>query len=194
MLVNSPGFTAVALATLALGIGVNTAIFTLIDAVLLSKLPVQNPQELVLFSDDPSEGTLTGTETGHWFVFSHVDYLYFRQHNESFQDLCAFQEDRNRVRVRVAGTKEGSAPESARSKLVSGNYFKLLGVNAIAGRTLTPEDGFGGDWGEKGAGQGEHRSTPHQPPTQSGEQVSQGLSGVRVAALLANPPRWESYA
>jgi predicted permease len=140
MLRKNPGFTCIAVLTLALGIGANTAVFTLLDEVLLSGLPVKNPQELVLFSDDPSEGILTGTETGHWYVFSYADYLHFRERNESFQDLCAFQEGRNRVRVHIAGTKSGSSMEWARGKLVSGNYFQLLGVSAIAGRTLTAED------------------------------------------------------
>jgi predicted permease len=136
----NPGFTCIAILTLALGIGANTAIFTLLDAVLLRKLPVSNPQELVLFSEDPSEGNLTGTEAGHWYVFSYPDYLHFRERNESFQDLCAFQEGRNRVRVHVAGTTAASSMESARGKLVSGNYFQLLGVRAAAGRTLTADD------------------------------------------------------
>jgi predicted permease len=136
----NPGFTAVAILTLALGIGANTAIFTLLDAVLLSKLPVSNPQELVLFSDDPREGNLTGAESGHWYVFSYPDYLQFRERDESFQDMCAFQAGRNRVRVRVADTKAAPSIESARGKLVSGNYFQLLGVRAAVGRTLTADD------------------------------------------------------
>jgi predicted permease len=136
----SPGFSCVAVLTLALGIGANTAIFTLLDAVLLSKLPVSQQQELVLFSDDPREGNFTGTEAGHWYVFSYPDYLHFRERNESFQDLCAFQEGRNRVRVHVAGTKAVSSMESARGKLVSGNYFQLLGVGASVGRTLAADD------------------------------------------------------
>jgi predicted permease len=140
MLRKNLGFTTVAVLTLALGIGANTAIFTLLDAVLLGKLPVNNPQELVLFSDDPSEGTLTGTEAGHWFVFSYPDYLHFRERNELFQDLCVFQEGRNRVRFHVAGGKTVSSMESEQGKLVSGNYFQFLGVSAIAGRTLTPDD------------------------------------------------------
>ena len=140
MLLKNSGVTTVAILTLALGIGANTAIFTLLEAVLLSKLPVSNPQELVLFSDDPREGNLTGTESGHWYVFSYSDYLQFRERNESFQDLCAFQAGRNRVRVHVAGTKAASSIESARGKLVSGNYFQLLGVRAAVGRTLTADD------------------------------------------------------
>ena len=140
MLLKNPGFACVAVLTLALGIGANTAIFTMLNAVLLSKLPVNNPQELVLFSDDPREGNLTGTESGHWYVFSYPDYLQFRERNESFQDLCAFQAGRNRVLVHVAGTKAVSSMESARGKLVSGNYFQLLGVSAVAGRTFSAED------------------------------------------------------
>src|SRR5947208_12332831 len=81
MLAKSPGFTAVAALSLALGIGANTAIFTLIDAILLRWLPVQNPQELVVLARNPSRPITS---------FSYPDYRYVRDQNRSYRGLMAF--------------------------------------------------------------------------------------------------------
>jgi macrolide transport system ATP-binding/permease protein len=86
----SPGFTATAVLTLALGIGANAAIFTLLDAVVLRTLPVASPRELVFFSNKPW-GTSSGSQTGHWWAFSSQDFAYFRNSNESFKELCAIR-------------------------------------------------------------------------------------------------------
>src|SRR5215210_6744266 len=97
------GFTAVALITLALGIGANTAIFTLINAVVLKPLPVNKPEELVLFNDTPSEGTRTSDgviQAGRWDLFSYASYRYFREHDQSFQELSAFRSGESRISVR----------------------------------------------------------------------------------------------
>src|SRR5688500_1123690 len=82
-----PGFAIVAISTLALGIGANTAIFTLVDAVLLKSLPVKHPEELVLFSDTASEGRSQTDEppTGRWNRFSYASYQYLRNRHQSFQ-------------------------------------------------------------------------------------------------------------
>src|ERR1043165_7642272 len=92
-LVRRKGFAAIAVLTLALGIGANTAIFTLVNAVMLKSLPVQHPEQLVLFSDTTGEGTSVHDVpmTGEWKGFSHPSYLYFRTHNHSFQDIAAFR-------------------------------------------------------------------------------------------------------
>jgi predicted permease len=140
MLHKNPVFTAVAILTLALGIGANTAIFTLLDAVLLKTLPVYKPHELVLFSDDPSEGTSTGRRTGLLSRLSYSEYLYFQGQNEPFRDLCAFENNTNRLRIRLANAAANSPPEFAKGKVVSGNYFSVLGVNPAVGRLLSPED------------------------------------------------------
>jgi predicted permease len=135
------GFTAVALITLALGIGANTAIFTLINAVVLKPLPVTKPEELVLFNDSPSEGTRNSDgdlSAGRWDLFSYESYRYFREHDPSFQELSAFRSGESRISVRR--TDGQSESERASGHLVSGNYFAVLGVGAMQGRVLSNED------------------------------------------------------
>ena len=141
-LLKRPGFTAIAVITLALGIGANTAIFTLVNAVLLKALPVSHPEELVLFNDTTGEGTsLEDTpRVGQWKRFSYASYQYFRNHNQSFQDITAFRSGESRLSVRKTGSEAGQAAQRAWGHLVSGNYFSVLGVTAIRGRVLTPED------------------------------------------------------
>lgn len=137
-----PGFSAVAIITLALGIGANTAIFTLVNAVMLKSLPVNRPDELVLFNNTADEGTsLEDTpRTGQWKRFSYESYQYFRNHNQSFQDLMAFRSGESRLSVRQTGSDANAAAQRAWGHLVSGNYFSVLGVTARRGRVLTPED------------------------------------------------------
>lgn len=136
-----PAFTLIAVVTLALGIGANTAIFTLVNAVLLKSLPVSKPEELVLFSDSASEGTSNGDPIiGQWNLFSYAAYRYFREHDQSFQDLCAFRSGEAQVSVRQAGAQSGAGAQRASAHLVSGNYFSLLGVGALHGRVLTNND------------------------------------------------------
>ncbi len=143
MLVKAPGFTAVAVLTLALGIGANTAIFTLINAVLLKSLPVEKPEELLLFG----EGRMAGTSVidgiprpGPWELISYPLYLEYRDDNKVFTGVCAFQSTDNRLSVRMEGVGNGEPAEQAFGKVVSGNYFSVLGVKAALGRTLMPED------------------------------------------------------
>ncbi|HEX6729064.1 MAG TPA: ABC transporter permease [Pyrinomonadaceae bacterium] len=136
-----PGFALVAIITLALGIGANTAIFTLIDAVLLKSLPVNNPEELVLFSDTASEGRTQTDEppTGRWNRFSYDSYQYLRDRRQSFQDLTAVRSGVNRLSVRKPEAEGGSSQRGS-GHLVAGNYFSVLGVTARQGRVFTPED------------------------------------------------------
>src|SRR6266705_654825 len=129
MLVRTPGFTAVAVLTLALGIGANTAIFTLLDQVLLRLLPVKDPQRLFLLS---MRGRHHGT---HWGgnAISLPMFRDFQNHNEVFSGMfCRFP-------VEASVTFGGNA-ERVQTELVSGTYFDVLGVGPALGRTLLPED------------------------------------------------------
>ncbi len=134
----NPGFTVVAVLTLAFGIGANSAIFTLLDAVLLRTLPVANPHELVLFSDHPGQGESSGSQTGRWLKFSTQDFVYFRDHNESFKDICAIQSRSNQLEIRLGGA--AGSTDSVRGSLVSGNFFYFLGLHSVAGRLFSLDD------------------------------------------------------
>jgi putative ABC transport system permease protein len=129
VLARNPVFTAVAVLTLALGIGANTAIFTLLDQILLRLLPVKNPQQLVLL-------TMRGRHYGNnWGgnAISYPMYRDFQDHNEVFSGMfCRFP-------TRVSLTFGGQA-ERVEAELVSGTYFSVLGVTTGLGRTFTAED------------------------------------------------------
>ncbi len=129
-LARTPGFTAVAVATLALGIGANTAIFTLVDQALLRLLPVRNPQELVLVT---SRGSHYGGTAGDGSELSYPLYVDFRDHNDVFAGMFA------RVSVQTQIHIDGQA-EQVSAELVSDSYFPVLGVTAARGRAILPRD------------------------------------------------------
>src|SRR5262245_42030989 len=126
MLTKRPGFTLIVELTLALGIGANTAVFSLIDAFLLRLLPVRDPQQLVFVRALTPSGGITGS-------FPYPVFEQFRDQNHSFSGIFAF--DSTRVSVTVEGQ-----PEMVRGDFVSGSYFDVLGVSAILGRTFTADD------------------------------------------------------
>jgi predicted permease len=134
-MLRSPGVTIVALLSLALGIGANTAIFSLIDALMLRSLPVKSPQELVIFGDGLNNGTSDAFPNNQ--LYSYPFFREMQKRNEVFSDVAAASSTLNLAH----GTVEGhSAPEAMHIKLVSGSYFPTLGVQAFIGRTISEED------------------------------------------------------
>src|SRR5215469_13807421 len=130
---SSPGFTLVAILTLALGIGANTAIFTLVEGILLRSLPVADPSRLVRIGDGTTCCYYSGFEgqDGDFDLFSYDLYLQFKQAAPEFEQLAAVQAGGGGYTV----LQHGSAPpHPLRSEFVSGNYFATLGVTAYAGR------------------------------------------------------------
>lgn len=127
MLRKSPGFTTVAVLTLALGIGANTAIFTLVNALLLRPLPgVEDPQQLVLVTDNG------------WPNLNYPLYEHLRDNCDSLSGLFASAGIAKRM-VKVTRSGDATA-EPVWSQPVSGEFFSILGVQALLGRTLTPND------------------------------------------------------
>ncbi len=149
MLRKSPGFTAVAILTLALGIGANTAIFSLIDAVMLRSLPIHDPQQLLILewraAHEPSTGgsynwsgcpgapTIPAAPAGGC-SFSYPMFEQLRSRQDIFSTICAF----------IAAPQEhlstNGSVSMANGFLVSGNFFATLGTRAILGQTLEPAD------------------------------------------------------
>ena len=137
----APGFTATALITLALGIGATTAIFTLVNQVMLKSLPVVNPSELWRIGDKVrccNWGGYTQGDDGDFSLFSWETYRTFRAHTPEFVDLAALQAGNAALGVRRAGSQ---APVDTRNgEYVSGNFFRTFGVQPWIGRLLTDED------------------------------------------------------
>jgi len=137
MLRKNPGFTVVAVVTLALGIGANTAIFTLINAVMLKSLPVANPHELYRVGNDDNCCVIGGFQ-GNWGIYSYSLYQQFRDHTPEFSQMAAFQGGLGDLSVRRGGASH--LAEAYVGQFVSGNYFTLFGVSASAGRLIAPTD------------------------------------------------------
>jgi putative ABC transport system permease protein len=148
MLRKSPGFTAVAVLTLALGIGATTAIFTLVQQVMLRSLPVVQPSQLwrvgdavrCCYSDGYTQGDGRWLPPNDWSFFSWETYKRVRANTPAFEDLAAFQigEANAELGVRRAGSR---APvQTANGEYVSGNFFKTFGISPWRGRLLTDAD------------------------------------------------------
>jgi putative ABC transport system permease protein len=127
MLRKSPGFTAVAVITLALGIGANTAIFTMVNAVLLRPLPYRDPDRLVMvWEQNPHRG---------WFenIVSSANFLDWKKQNHVFADMAAFES----VSFNLTGDNK---PEQIAGERVTINLFSVLGVQPVRGRWFVPEE------------------------------------------------------
>ena len=126
----SPVYTSVIVLTLALGIGANTAIFSLVDAVLIKLLPVNNPEQLVAIN--------TFTQRGERTNFSYPLFEQLRDRTQTFKGV--FTAIDGTSNMEMLGPGESAQPLPVEVQLVSGEYFPVLGVNAIVGRTFTTED------------------------------------------------------
>ena len=129
-----PAFTLTVIATLALGIGANTAIFTLVDALLLRSLPVAHPEQLVMVSD-PAQVNNNNVGSPVTDFVSFLLYRDVRDHNTVFTDMYASGWS-GPIDVQVGPGSDATA-EQPRARFVTGNFFSVLGVPAYAGRTFT---------------------------------------------------------
>ena len=132
VLAANPGFTAAAVLSLALGIGANTAIFSLLNSVMMSTLPVRNPEELVLLTDPGSSGVSIGMEGGERSLATYTEFLQLQAQNSTFASMTASGSSLQRTDARVAGGE----PEEIAIRLVSASYFATLGVPALVGQTF----------------------------------------------------------
>ena len=122
----SPGFTAVAILSLAIGIGFNTALFTIVDAVLFRPLPVDRPDRLVDVYTNSGDGDTYATS-------SYPDYLDLKAQNHVFSDMVAYSPI-------IAAVSAGDRSRMALGEVVTGNFFSVLGIKAALGRTILPSD------------------------------------------------------
>src|SRR5215210_5074797 len=131
MLFKSRAFTVVAILSLALGIGANTTIFTLVNAVLLQPLPVAEPAQLmsVFGTDENNRGNQLD-----YAPISYPNYVDYRDQNNVFSGLLIY----GFTGMSLSGS--GGEPEQINGLMVSGNYFDLLGVKAAQGRTFLPDE------------------------------------------------------
>jgi predicted permease len=126
MLLNNPGFTAAVVLTLALAIGVNTAMFSLVNTMVFAPLPFENVDRLASLFRDPLEGS-------DLEVFSYPDYLDYRERSDIFEELAVY------AFLPLSMESSGGA-QTRFGQVVTGNYFQTLGEKALHGRMLTPED------------------------------------------------------
>ncbi len=133
---NSPGFSIVAILSLTLGIGANTAIFTLLNAILLRPLPVHNPEELQLFGDGRAQGLTLSVPDGPMELFSKAFLHDFAQKDTSFSGIAAVDSSPIETKASIAG----GAYQTIHINLISGSYFSVLGVPAFLGRAIDGSD------------------------------------------------------
>jgi len=141
MLFKSPGFTLVAILSLALGIGANTAIFTLVDNVIMQQLPVRQPGQLVSFGKSLSGGVLGGVDISEFDMYG-LDFANQLEKNPGpFASVFSYDSRFRRVGVQLGEHPTGPATQ-IQSHLVSGSYFNTLGAPMFLGRGIQPYDAF----------------------------------------------------
>jgi len=125
MLMKRPGLTLIAALSLALGIGANTSIFSIVNALFLRQLPVSEPDKLMF--------VFNGRRGNPWSVVSYPNYVDYRDKNEVFSELAAY----GKIIVSLSGDER---PDQVNGTIVTGNYFATLGARAALGRAISPED------------------------------------------------------
>ena len=136
----SPGFTATAVVTLALGIGATTAIFTLLQQVMLRSLPVARPDQLWLIGDGVRCCYAKRYNQNDWSLFSWEAYRHFRAGTPMFENLAAFQIGIGNAGLAVRRAGSAAPAETRIGEYVSGNFFSTLGISAWRGRLFTDTD------------------------------------------------------
>jgi predicted permease len=136
----APAFTLATIATLALGIGATTSIFTLVHAVMLKSLPVAKPEELYRLGKEARCCFWGGIwqQVDEFSLVSYELYTHFRDHTPGFAELAAFSATTDLFGVRRKGVP--APAQSYPGEYVSGNYFSMFGIRPYAGRAITPED------------------------------------------------------
>lgn len=137
--IRNPLFTAMAVISLALGIGANTAIFTVMNAVMLKVLPVHDPQQLVSLTNPDHSYVWTGTDDGERMAISYPEFLQLRGRLTTLSGLCAAQTFLSDWQIRIAGAEQ----ELVYGRLVSEDYFSVLGIDAAIGRVFNSQDATG---------------------------------------------------
>src|SRR5690349_139225 len=131
ILARAPAFAAAAILSLALGVGANTTIFTLINALFLNPLPVARPAELVAINTLDTKNT---TQFGNVMPLSYPNFVDFREGNRVFQAVAAYS---SLVGLAIS---TGGEPEGTMSQLVTANYFEVLGLHPAAGRFFLADE------------------------------------------------------
>ena len=139
LLIKNPAFSLIALLTLTLGIGANTAIFSLLDAVLIRPLAIKDPHQLVLFGHGLNVGLTDGFPNGSSDLFSYPFYQDVRQHNDVFKEVGAVM-SMTWVVHGLVDSSSSAEPQRMEVQLVSGAYFKVLGINPSLGRLIGDAD------------------------------------------------------
>jgi hypothetical protein len=137
-LFRSPGFTVVAVLTLALGIGANTAVFTLVYGIMLKQLPVSHPEQLFRIGEGETYCCEWGGLQRSWGTFDYQFYKHLRDADDSFEQLAAFSGSGPTFSIRQPESTEGA--QTIDGEYVSGNYFSTLGIDAVQGRLISTFD------------------------------------------------------
>src|ERR1700722_12021157 len=137
----TPGFTVTVLLTLALGIGANSAIFTLVNAILLRNLPVTDPKTLIRIGDTDDCCVNGGwNDNGDYSLFSTDTYSMFKKSLPEFEELAAMESGYAWRPITVRRAGQQTVAKSVMGTFVSGNYFRVFGLSPAAGRLFSDTD------------------------------------------------------